>query len=364
MSTETIRLTAQGQSYGIAIGQFDTGGTVLSHDQVVQQRERQGLCVICGKVRTHILSTLMGRQQVTKEGESLFGWCLKCHTIEVVLSKPGLKSKAEKKKITWALKNNNNMRTSPQYAIGSSASVDTASTEETTSSSENQDKKTSRIEELCILDIVEELSSSINIAPLQERGCLELAKVALALQQSATAAELNAAIDAILSAMKAHPRDVEVQKSGCASLRKITSMVAVNNGDLSLDVCTKYVLRGGIFVLISAMRQHLQIRTIQREAINTLHIILQATSQRNKKLCIMSLNEFTALLDTMIYHSHCKSIQVASWNLIEVTITLEPVVRMLQENELLRSELVELANGQCPPECILCVRGILNQIGF
>lgn len=348
---------------------------MLTHEQVVQQRRRQGLCVICGKVQTHIMSKLLGMQQVTKENESLFGWCIKCHTMESVLSKPGLRDKAAKRKIKWALKGTTTdnaimlrlTTTTRNVLTGSSTSSNTDSMEETmSSSSENQVRQqTSRPDMLCIQEIVEELKKVINNSSLQERGCFELAKVALAHQESVTTTELTAALDAILTAMKAHPQAVEVQKSGCAALRKISSMELVfHSGDRSCrSVGTTFVIRGGIFALVSAMRNHLPIRSIQRDSIHVICTTLQATSQHNKKLCIVSINEFAALLDTMTYHSNCKSIQIASWSLIEVAITLDPVMRMLEENDLLRSELVELASGQCPSECFHCVQSVIRRFG-
>jgi len=372
MHIEEIRPTPQGQSYGIAIGQFDMGGSVLTHEQVVQQRRRQGVCVICGKVQTHIMSKLLGAQQITKENESLFGWCIQCHTMESVLSKPGLRDKAEKRKIKWALKGTIidnavtlRLSTNTRNITGSSFISNMDSTEETMSSSSSENNQvrqlTSRSEGLCIHEVVEELKKVINNAPLQERGCLELAKVALARQESVTSTELNAALDAILFAMKTHPQAVEVQKSACAALRKISSMALFHS---SRNVGTTFVIRGGVFALVSAMRQHLHIRSIQRDAIQVLCSTLQATSQHNKKLCIISINEFTALLDTMTFHANCKSIQIASWSLIEVAITLDPVRRMLEENDLLRTELVELASGQCPSECFSCVQSVMKLFGF
>ena len=321
----------------IAIGQFDMGGTVLSREQVVKQRERQGLCVNCGQTRTHRHTFLLGRTSITKQDESLFGWCLKCHTTSSVLSKPDLRIKAEKKKIQWALVHHSqHHQTTPSTSIGNNSSTDDSWTEESSSR---------------VFDIVLELSTSIRSAAVQERGFNELAKAAVQ-DSTITKEELNAALEAIVSAMKANSREMEVQKSGCNAIHQI---IIANSA-----VCTKFLVQGGVFAVVSAMKNHLPTRSIQRDAISILHCILQATTERNKRLCILSTNELGAILDAMICHSHCKSIQVAAWNLIEFAIRLEPVVRILSENDLLRSELVELAGGHHPLECAQCVQTVLQ----
>lgn len=344
MMLSSAHQTDQTQHYCgmIAIGQFDMGGTVLSRDQVVKQRERQGLCVNCGQTRTHRHTFLVGKTAITKQGESLFGWCLKCHTTVSVLSKPGLRIKAEQKKIQWALvHHNHHHQATPSTSIGNNSSTDSSWTEESSSR---------------VFDIVLELSTSIRSAAVQERGLNELAKAALQ-DSTITKEEFNAALEAIVSAMKTHSRETEVQKSGCNAIHQI---IIAN----SEAVCTKFLVQGGVFAVVSAMKNNLPTRSIQRDAISILHHILQATTKRNKRLCILSTNELGAILDAMICHSHCKSIQVAAWDLIEFAICLEPVVRILSESDLLRSELVELAGGHHPLECAQCVQTVLQLFSF
>lgn len=167
MMLSSAHQTDQTQHYCgmIAIGQFDMGGTVLSRDQVVKQRERQGLCVNCGQTRTHRHTFLVGKTAITKQGESLFGWCLKCHTTVSVLSKPGLRIKAEQKKIQWALvHHHHHHQATPSTSIGNNSSTDSSWTEESSSR---------------VFDIVLDFSTSIRSAAVQERGFNELAKAAL-----------------------------------------------------------------------------------------------------------------------------------------------------------------------------------------
>jgi len=352
------------------------GGTVLSSAQVMEQRERKGLCRICGKVRTHNRSLLTGftSEPITKEGECLVGWCLKCHTIEAVLAKPGVRANTETKKIKWALKaapmtprggslisKQSNERRPQSFSsddAGSpgSSSVHTALTDDTIPEAQDGPMSPSGATEKSILDIVQEMSDEIDNVSTQETGCAELAKV-VAILQDPTAEELNVAVDAIVFAMKAHAQVVEVQKSGCAALHTLTS--SLGNDALTVDVCTKLALNGGVFAVVSAMKQHLQARSVQREAIRVLRNVLRAT-ERNKKLCILSEGEFSAILDSMVAHSHCKSVQVAAWKLIEVAMRMESNVKIFRENEILRTKLMDVAGRHHPSDCAHCVQAVLN----
>jgi hypothetical protein len=368
-------------SSGIAVGQFDGNGNVLSSKEVMEKRERKGLCRICGRTRTHQRSVMGTTTLITKEGECLEGWCLKCHTVEQIMEKPGVRARLEKtnrgitaKRLITPrssvlgteklLGKHNSFSSDHDKSITSPDTMKTTGTEDSTDSLPNDGSVEVPASVECCEDVAAALSISSILhkmkkdkknAMVQESGCLDLAR-SLADRSKVTQKDLDGALNAIICAMNDHPKVLEVQKMGCAALNSLTTLSddAATNRDMS----TKLAANGGVCAIIASMMKHLDARSLQREAMRVLRNILRNT-QRNRKLCIMGLNEFEAVVSAMEAHAHSKSIQVMAWQILDIAIMNVAAAKIVRENASLRGRLTDLAKRH-PKECSTVVTRVVK----
>ena len=360
-------------SSGIAVGQFDCNGNALTSKEVMAKRERKGLCRICGRTRTHTRSIIGTVTQITKEGECLEGWCLKCHTIEQIMEKPGVRAKLEHKNkgrrfsakgmlpdkhfgkhSSFSSDNGNN--------VASPEPLKQIATEDSTGSLPNEgslDSPTTRdsckeVEDLkSISDIVTKMKKDRKNVTVQETGCLNLAKT---LSANASQKELDMALETIIHAMTDHPGAIELQTIGCTALDNLTSFR--DDALMNKEMGTKLALNGGVSLVIDAMTLHTTARSLQREAMKVLRNVLRAT-QRDQNLFVMGPKELEAVVSVMEAHSHSKSIQIFAWQALDIALMNVTVAKLVRGNVKLSEQLTELAKRH-PTECSTMVDRVVK----
>jgi hypothetical protein len=128
-------------------------------------------------------------------------------------------------------------------------------------------------------------------------GCATLRNIAAgdkALKQAVADAGGAAAI---VSAMRQHPADVDVQRRGCEALRNIAVRGSTGDDELKQAV----VDAGGAAAIVSAMRQHAANELVQRRGCAALRNI--AAGENELKQAVVEAGGAAAIVSAMTQHA-------------------------------------------------------------
>ena len=107
-------------------------------------------------------------------------------------------------------------------------------------------------------------------------------------------------IEAVLAAMKEHPKDRKVQEEACAALWNLSR----HNDNNKIEIAAK----GGIDASVAAMKEHLKFAEVQEEACGALWIL---SALMDNRIMIVANGGIEAILEAMKEHLNVAAVQKA-----------------------------------------------------
>jgi hypothetical protein len=148
-----------------------------------------------------------------------------------------------------------------------------------------------------------------------EYGCAALRVLAKSLTLQ-TAEIQQGAMQVIAEAMRRHPGAAGVQEEGCAALTSLAIPLSPDDSQ-TVGVQTFLVERASISAIVTAMRQHTAVASMQEQGCRALRSL---ANNPHNKAAIVEADGLTAILNSMKTHGRVPAVQEfgcgALWHLM------------------------------------------------